>query len=103
MIFSVGYNFSLAKECRRTVLEVAGIHFGLFALFCVVIQGVLLLLPNVDSLTRWAVLLYCALPASYLSPGLGRSAEDYTMSSGVCSILTATCLMVFCVMAAAVA
>ena len=103
MIFSVGYNFSLAKECRRTVLEVAGIHFGLFALFCVVIQGVLLLLPNVDSLTRWAVLLYCALPASYLSPGLGRSAEDYTLSSGVCSILTATCLMVFCVMAAAVA
>lgn len=103
MIFSVGYNFSLAKESRKPVLEIAGIHFGLFALFCVVIQGALLLLPNVDSLTRWAVLLYCALPASYLSPGLGRSTEDSTMASGVCSVLTATCLLVFCVIAAAVA
>lgn len=103
MIFSVGYNFSLAKECRRPVLEIAGIHFGMFALFCLIIQGALFLLPNVDSLTRWAALLYCALPASYLAPGLGRSAEDYTMSSGVCSILTATCLIVFCVIAAAVA
>ena len=65
--------------------------------------GALFLLPNVDSLTRWAVLLYCALPGSYLSPGLGRSAEDATMASGVCSVLTATCLAVFCVMAAAIA
>ena len=103
MIFSVGYNFSLAKECRRPVLEIAGIHFGIFALFAVLIQGALFLLPNVDSLTRWATLLYCALPASYLAPGLGRSTRDYTMASGVCSILTATCLLVFCVIAAAVA
>lgn len=103
MIFSVGYNFSLAKECRKPVLEIAGIHFGMFALFAVLIQGALLLLPNVDSLTRWAVLLYCALPASYLAPGLGRNTRDYTMASGVCSVLTATCLIVFCVIAAAVA
>ena len=103
MIFSVGYNFSLAKECRRPVLEIAGIHFGIFALFAVLIQGALFLLPNVDSLTRWATLLYCALPASYLAPGLGRNTRDYTMASGVCSILTATCLLVFCVIAAAVA
>ena len=103
MIFSVGYNFSLAKECRKPVLEIAGIHFGLFALFCAGIQGALFLLPNVDSLTRWAVLLFCALPASYLSPGLGRSARDSTMASGVCSVLTVTCLAVFCIMAAVVA
>ena len=103
MIFSVGYNFSLAKECRRPVLEIAGIHFGIFALFAVLIQGALFLLPNVDSLTRWATLLYCALPASYLAPGLGRNTRDYTMASGVCSILTATCLLVFCVIAAVVA
>ena len=103
MIFSVGYNFSLAKECRKPVLEIAGIHFGMFALFAVLIQGALLLLPNVDSLTRWAVLLYCALPASYLAPGLGRNTREYTMASGVCSVLTATCLIVFCVIAAAVA
>lgn len=103
MIFSVGYNFSLAKESRKPVLEIAGIHFGLFALFCAGIQGALFLLPNVDSLTRWAVLLYCALPASYLAPGLGRSTEEVTMASGVCSVLTVTCLTVFCIMAAAVA
>lgn len=103
MIFSVGYNFSLAKECRKPVLEIAGIHFGMFALFAVLIQGALLLLPNVDSLTRWATLLYCALPASYLAPGLGRNTREYTMASGVCSVLTATCLIVFCVIAAAVA
>ena len=103
MIFSVGYNFSLAKESRKPVLEISAIHFGLFALFCAVIQGVLFLLPNVDSLTRWAVLLYCALPASYLSPGLGRSTLDSTMASGVCSVLTATCLAVFCMIAAVVA
>lgn len=103
MIFSVGYNFSLAKECRRPVLEIAGIHFGIFALFAVLIQGALFLLPNVDSLTRWATLLYCALPASYLAPGLGRNTRDYTMASGVCSVLTATCLLVFCVIAAVVA
>ena len=103
MIFSVGYNFSLAKECRRPVLEIAGIHFGIFALFAVLIQGALFLLPNVDSLTRWATLLYCALPASYLAPGLGRNTRDYTMASGVCSIVTATCLLVFCVIAAVVA
>ena len=103
MIFSVGFNFSLAKECRKPVLEIAGIHFGMFALFAVLIQGALLLLPNVDSLTRWATLLYCALPASYLAPGLGRNTREYTMASGVCSVLTATCLIVFCVIAAAVA
>ena len=103
MIFSVGYNFSLAKECRRPVLEIAGIHFGLFALFVVLIQGVLFLLPDVDSLTRWAALLYCALPASYLAPGLGKNPRDYTMASGVCSVLTVTCLVVFCVIAAVIA
>ena len=103
MIFSVGFNFSLAKECRRPVLEIASIHFGLFALFAVLIQGALFLLPSVDSLTRWATLLYCVLPASYLAPGLGRNTRDYTMASGVCSILTAACLLVFCVIAAVVA
>ena len=100
MIFSVGYNFSLAKESRRPVLELAGLHFGLFTLFSVGMQLVLCLIPNVDIMTRCAVLLYCALPASYLSPGLGKGKEDYTVASGVCSLTTATCLMVFCAMAA---
>ena len=100
MIFSVGYNFSLSGENRRDIFRVAGIHFVYFAAACAVIQGLLFLIPGVDVLTRWAVLLYCTLPASYLAPGLGRSEGDYTLASGVCSVLTVVTLAVFCVMAA---
>lgn len=103
MIFSVGYNFSLAKGSRGDIFKISAIHFGMFALFCGLIQLGLFLVPNVDSLTRWVILLYCFLPASYLAPGLGRSEEDYTVASGVCSLLTVACLAVFCVMAIAVA
>ena len=103
MIFSVGYNFSLAKGNRGTIFKISTIHFAMFTVFCGIIQGALFLLPNVDALTRWAILMYCTLPASYLAPGLGRSEEDYTVASGVCSVLTVVCLMVFCIMAVVVA
>lgn len=99
MIFSVGYSFSMEKQYRRVILKVAGIHLTLFALFGVIMQGVLFLLPNVDPMTRWALLLYCALPPSYIAPGLGRNADDNAMASGVCSIRTAVCLVVFCLIA----
>ncbi|MBR5126496.1 MAG: AEC family transporter [Oscillospiraceae bacterium] len=100
MIFSVGYNFSMSGENRGDIFKVAGIHFVYFAVACAAIQGILFLIPGVDALTRWAVLLYCTLPASYLAPGLGRSERDYTLASGVCSVLTVVTLLVFCVMAA---
>lgn len=100
MIFSVGYNFSLAKGSRGAVFRLSAFHFAVFAGFCLLIQGALFLVPGVDALTRWAILLYCALPASYLAPGLGRSEEDYTIASGVCSVLTVVCLAVFCCIAA---
>ena len=103
MIFSVGFNFSLAKGNRGAIFKIAAIHFVMYAVFCGIIQGALCLIPNVDAMTRWAILLYCALPASYLSPSLGRSEEDYAVTSGVCSVLTVACLAVFCVMAAVVA
>lgn len=103
MIFSVGYNFSLAKGSRSAIIKISVIHFVMYAVFCVIIQLALFLVPGVDALTRWAILLYCTLPASYLSPGLGRSEDDYTMASGVCSLLTVTSLMVFCIMAVIVA
>ena len=103
MIFSVGYNFSLAKDSRRAVYKISAIHFAVFAVFCVIIQLGLCLVPNVDALTRWAILLYCFLPASYLAPALGRSEADFTMASGVCSVLTVTALIVFCLMAVVVA
>jgi len=51
-----------------------------------------------DGVDRWAVLLYCLLPSSYLTPSLGRSEEDSIIASGVCSLLTITCLVAFCVM-----
>lgn len=103
MIFSVGYNFSLAKGNRTAIFKISAIHFAMFAVFGILIQLGLFLVPNVDPLTRWATLLYCTLPASYLAPSLGRSEVDYTMASGVCSILTVVSLAIFCVMAAVVA
>lgn len=103
MIFSVGYNFSLAKEGRAAIFKIAALHFAVFAVAGAIMQAVLTLIPGVDMLTRWVLLLYCALPASYLAPSLGRTEADFTMASGVCSILTVTCLAVFCCMAAMVA
>lgn len=103
MIFSVGYNFSLDRGNRRDIFRISAIHFALQAVFCLVIQAVLFLLPNVDALTRWAILMYCTLPGSYLAPSLGKTQADYTMASGVCSVLTISSLMAFCCMAAVVA
>ncbi|MGM9550119.1 MAG: AEC family transporter [Faecousia sp.] len=103
MLFTVGYNFSMAKGSRTSVFQIAGIHFALLLVFCLVIQAGLLLVKNVEAETRWAVLMFCTLPASFLAPGLGRSEEDSVVASGVCSVLTVVSLIVFCGIAAAVA
>jgi len=100
MIFSVGYNFSLKKDNRADIFKIAAIHFGYFAVVCVLMQAALFLIPGVDGLTRWALLLYCMLPASYLAPTLGRAEKDFAMASGVCSVLTVVTMVVFCAMAA---
>jgi predicted permease len=100
MIFAVGYNFSLEKGSRAAIFKISLGHFAYFALWGLVIQGILCLIPNVDAMTRWAILLYTTLPASYLAPTLGRSKEDFTMASGVCSLLTIPALAVFCIIAA---
>ena len=103
MIFSVGYNFSLDRESRGVIFKISAIHFAVQAVFCLLIQLALFLLPSVDMLTRWAIGMYCMLPASYVAPSLGRSEKDYTVASGVCSVLTVVCLIGFCCMAAVVA
>lgn len=103
MIFSVGYNFSMEKGNRKAIIRISLIHLIYYAIAGVIIQLGLFLLPSVDPMTRWAILLYTTLPASYLAPSLGRSEEDYVMASGVCSLLTVTSLAVFCVMAALIA
>lgn len=100
MIFAVGYNFSMDRESRGVIFRLSVGHFLYFALWGAVIQGLLFLIPGVDAMTRWALLLYTALPASYLAPTLGRSREDYTVASGVCSVLTIPALLVFCIIAA---
>ena len=102
MIFSVGYNFSLSAGNRTTIIKVSVIHFVYYAVVCLVAQGVLFLIPNVENLTRLAIFLYCMLPGSYLSPSLGRTEEEYQISSGVCSVLTLVCLAIVCVMTASV-
>lgn len=103
MLFSVGYNFSMDRSMRRDIIRVAGLYLGWYGLTGLVSQLVLGLIPGVDSVTRWVMLLYSVLPASYLSPGLGRKQEDSVMASGVCSVLTVVTLVVFCVISAFVA
>ena len=103
MIFSVGYNFSLSAGSRREIFRICLIHLAVYALIGGLVQLGLCLIPGVDPMTRWAVLLYSTLPASYLAPGLGRTKEDYTVTSGVCSVLTVVSLLVFCIIAIIVA
>lgn len=99
ILFSVGYNFSLNNGNLKQILKISGIHFAMFAVFGLIIQGVMFLLPSVDMETRWAILIYSTLPASFLSPGLGRKEEEHAVASGVCSMLTVVSLLIFCVVA----
>ena len=103
ILFSVGYNFSLGEGSRDKIFRICIIHVLYFAIFGALGQLALLLVPNVDPLTRWALLIYSTLPASYLAPAMGRSEEDYTLASGVCSITTVVTLIVFCGIAVVVA
>lgn len=103
MLFSVGFNFSMDSRFRKDILQLCGIFLGWFVVTGLVAQGVLCLIPGVDSVTRWVLLLYALLPGSYLAPGLGRSESDAALASGVCSLLTVVTLLAFCVMSAFIA
>lgn len=103
MIFCVGYNFTMAAGHRREIFRVSAVHLAYTAGFGGVIQLLLLLLPQVDPLTRWAVLLFTTLPPTYIATTVGRKDADYTLASGVCSILTVVTLVVFCVIAVMIA
>ena len=103
MLFCVGYNFSLSGDNRSAVFRLTAAHVGVFMLIGLLVQAGLFLIPGVDAVSRWAALLYVMLPASYLAPGLGRSQEDATVTSGVCSITTLITLAVFCLMAVMIA
>lgn len=99
ILFSVGYNFSLKGDNLKQIIKISAIHFGVFALIGLIMQGAMFLLPSVEAETRWAILIYSTLPASFLAPSLGRCEEEHAVASGVCSILTVVCLLVFCVVA----
>lgn len=93
----------ISAGSRRLILRICATHLAVFSAICALIQGILFLLPAVDPATRWAVLFYCLLPPSYLTPGLGRTADDAALASGVCTILTVSCLAIFCLAAVMIA
>ena len=99
MLFSIGFNFSLSRENRKEIYAISGMGVALSAIACLVMQGVLFLVPGVDAMTRWVVLLYCTLPASYLAPSLSRNEKESVIASGVCSLLTVLTLISFCAIA----
>ena len=100
MLFSIGFNFSLDSQNRKEIFKISAICVCFAVVACLLMQGVLFLVPNVDAVTRWVVLLYCLLPASYLAPGLSRNEREGVVASGVCSVMTMVTLIGFCVMAA---
>lgn len=100
MLFTIGFNFSLDSENGKEIFKISAIRICFAGAACLLMQGVLFLVPNVDALTRWVVLLYCLLPASYLAPGLSRNEKEGIVASGVCSVMTMVTLIGFCLMAA---
>ena len=100
MIFSVGYNLSLSAENRKEIFRISLVHVLTFAIIGGALQGLLFLLPDISPLTRWAMLLYCFLPVSYFAPILGRTEQEKTVGSGVCSLTTVITLIAFCIIAA---
>ena len=100
MIFSVGYNLSLSGENRKEVMKLCLVRLLIFAVIGGVLQLLLFLIPGITPLTRWAMLLYCFLPASYIAPSLGKTKQEQAVAAGVSSLLTIVTLAVFCAIAA---
>lgn len=103
ILFTIGYNFSLAEGNRKPIFQISGWHFAQLIVTCGVMMLVLKLMGALDALTFWAIVLYAVLPSSFLAPGTGRGEEDYTVASSVCSLLTVVCLTVFCIITVLVA
>lgn len=97
ILVTIGYHFSL-KECAQGgAFKLCAVIWGVFSLQCLLIQGLLCLVPDTVPQTRWAVLLYAFLPPTYLAPGLSRGKES-VIASGVCSICTIMTLAIFLLM-----
>lgn len=103
ILFCVGYNFSLGEKNRKQIFKICGLHLGMFAIFGIIMQLLLCLVSAVEAETRWALLIYCTLPGSYLAAGMGKTKEENEIASSVSSVLTVITLAIFCVIAAFVA
>ena len=99
MLFCVGFNFTLNADNKKEIIRIVTAHTIVFVAVGLLLQGALFFFPNVDALTRWAMLLYMVLPASFMVPSLGRTEKDCNITSGVCSVLTAITLVAFCIIA----
>lgn len=85
-----------------TVLEIVAPIFAVVGLGVLAKRKSLISAEQMQGLQQYVMKF--GLPCSYLSPSLGRNEEEeYTVASGVCSILTVIALAAFCVMAAVVA
>lgn len=99
MLFCVGYNFTLNAENKQEIFRIVAVHTVMFIGVGLLLQGALFFFPNVDELTRWAMVMYMILPSSFMVPSLGRTEKDANITSGVCSVLTAITLVAFCIIA----
>lgn len=99
MLFCVGYNFTLNADNKGEIFKIVAVHTAMFVVVGLLLQGALFFFPNVDALTRWAMLLYMVLPTSFMVPSLGRTEKDCNITSGVCSVLTSITLVAFCIIA----
>ena len=99
MLFCVGYNFTMTPENTREILKMSAVHVVVFLIVGLVLQGALCLFPGVDAMTRWTMVIYAILPASFLLPSFGKCQLDSNITSGVCSVTTAVTLAAFCMVA----
>lgn len=94
ILVTIGYTFSLRQCAQGGALRLCAIMWAVFAAQCLLIQGLLSLVPDTVAETRWAVLLFCALPPTFMAPSVSRE-EDRAVAAGVCSICTVMTMAVF--------
>lgn len=99
LLLCVGYEFSVSPGNRRDVLTMAAGHVAIRALFCGIIQLVLLQIPGMAMETRWAVALFSFLPPSFLAISLGRTDRENGFAASVCSLCTFVTITVYCMIA----
>ncbi len=94
ILVTIGYTFSLRQCAQGGALKLCAAMWAVFAAQCLLIQGLLSLVPDTVAETRWAVLLFCALPPTFMAPSISRE-EDRAVAAGVCSICTVMTMAVF--------